>query len=730
MTTRETAASRHRLRPVLPTGGPVAARGRSRYSIGVKLGLVMLAMITVLLSVSGLVYSDLRTVARNYEELLSSNTQSSGLQAQQIKVEFKLQVQEWKNILLRGFVPEDLEKYSGQFRDQIATVERLSTELAETNNDEAIANELSGFRLEYDALNRAYDAALVPFVAGGALEPRVADRAVRGMDRPIDDRIDVIVARSEAVLDNRIATENANVEARVGVLLAAGLAALILVLLALAFVVARIVSPIRNLTRAAYRVAHETLPETIGAIKGLPGDAAAPTLLPVEVPTHDELWDLAAALTTMQSRAVELALDQHRAERESADMLVNLGRRNQSLLKRTLGYISELESQERDGQVLDKLFQLDHATTRVRRNAESMLVLAGAAQIRTWSRPVPVTDVVRAALSEIEDYVRVDVHYVEEAAIAGTAVADVVHLLAELMENATHFSPPSTRVTVVGQETIDGYRIRVIDQGVGMTEPELRQANSRIGRAAEERATSNVLGLYVVGCLRARRDISVVLEPSAGRGITATVVLPPGLLAVVEPAGVGSNTEALAAAPWSGTWSEASARRGAGAGAAVVGRVAVESRPRPATLMPVGAAAPVHRGVETRSTGLPLPAAPASTGFGPRGSLQSPATLFTPPPAQPSQEQPRGAETVRGADIPRRVRGAQLPDLGPGAGSGPAFAAPDPEQVRGRLSALINGVEDGRAYDIGSEPVAPPHRLPDQRSRDERGRPDGSGGTS
>ncbi len=728
MTTREPASSRHRLRPVLPTGDPVAVRGRSRYSIGVKLGLVMAAMIAVLLSVSGLVYSDLRTVARNYEELLSSNTESSGLQAQQIKVEFKLQVQEWKNILLRGFEPEDLKKYSGQFRDQITTVEQLSTQLAETNNDEAIANELGGFRLEYGALNRAYDAALVPFVAGGGLEPRVADRAVRGMDRPIDDRIDVIVARSKAVLDNRIATENANVEARVGVLLAAGLAALILVLLALAFVVARIVRPIRNLTRAAYRVANETLPETIGVIKGLPVDAAAPTLLPVEVPTHDELWDLAAALTTMQSRAVELALDQHRAERESADMLVNLGRRNQSLLKRTLGYISELESQERDGRVLDKLFQLDHATTRVRRNAESMLVLAGAAQIRTWSRPVPVTDVVRAALSEIEDYVRVDVHYMEEAAIAGTAVSDVVHLLAELMENATHFSPPSTRVTIVGQETIDGYRLRVIDQGVGMTEPELRQANSRIGRATEERVSSNVLGLYVVGCLRARRDISVVLEPSAGRGITATVVLPPGLLAVAEPVGVGSSTEALAAAPWSGTWSEASARRGAGAGAVVVGQVAVE--PRPATLMPVGANAPVHRGIETRPTGLPLPAALAPTGFGPRGSLPSPATLFTPPPAQPVQEQPRGAETVRGTDIPRRVRGAQLPDLGPGADPGPAFAAPDPEQVRGRLSALINGVENGRACDIGAEPIVPPHQFPDQRSLDGREHPDGSGGTS
>jgi len=545
----------------------------------------------------------------------------------------------------------------------------------------------------------------VPFVAGGALEPRVADRAVRGMDRPIDDRIDVIVARSEAVLDNRIATENANVEARVGVLLAAGLAALILVLLALAFVVARIVRPIRNLTRAAYRVAHETLPETIGAIKGLPGDDDAPTLLPVEVPTHDELWDLAAALTTMQSRAVELALDQHRAERESADMLVNLGRRNQSLLKRTLGYISELESQERDGRVLDKLFQLDHATTRVRRNAESMLVLAGAAQIRTWSRPVPVTDVARAALSEIEDHVRVDVHYVEEAANAGTAVADVVHLLAELMENATHFSPPSTRVTVVGQETIDGYRIRVIDQGVGMTEPELRQANSRIGRATEERSPRTCWGSTSSGA-----SGPAATSPSSSNRPRAAGSPPrsscrPGCSRSSNPP-ASDRTPKPWRRPRSGTWSEACARRGAGAGAAVVGRVAVESRPRPATLMPVGAAAPVHRGVETRPTGLPLPAAPAPTGFGPRGSLQSPATLFT-PPAQPSQEQPRGAETVRGTDIPQRVRGAQLPDLGPGAGSGPAFAAPDPEQVRGRLSALINGVENGRAYDIGSEPAAP-----------------------
>ena len=670
-------ASRHR------SDGPARGllhAGRSAvggWSIGTKLSAVMAVMIALLVTTATVLASDVRTVAGNYEQLLRSQTRSSALQAQEIEIEFKIQVQEWKNILLRGSSPQDLDTYTGQFRGQIGKVDALAAELAATAEDEGVRGELDAFRVEYAALNAAYDAALAAFVADPDRDPRAPDAAVRGLDRPIDERIRAIVARSQQVLTERIAQENEAVAARETTLLATGLLLLVLVLGALAFVVTRIVRPLRRLTEEAYHVAHEALPRAIEDIRRSSSAAAVPELPALQVPTRDELHDLAAALTTVQSRAVELAVEQHRSERESAAMLIDLGRRNQSLLKRTLGYITELESQERDADVLDKLFRLDHATTRIRRNAESMLVLAGAAQTRTWSRAVDVGEVVRAGLSEIEDYVRVDVHHVEDAAVVGTAVADVVHLLAELLENAAHFSPPSTRVTVVGQRTADGYRIRIIDQGVGMTDGELREANARIARAADGRTRSNLLGLHVVGRLAHRRGVSVVLEPSAGRGITATAVLPPAVLADPGDAGPGREPPRAAAPPARPTGLPVRVPAPASAPAPAPAPALQRRVPSvPRTIEPFAA-------VDDAAVPVAAAARRAGGAGGPAGRLDD---LFAPAPRP----------AVDDDGIPRRVRGAQLPDLGPGHDGGPAFAAPDPEQVRGRLSALISGVEHGR----------------------------------
>ncbi len=663
-----------------PDRPPRAAVLDRRVPIGTKLGAVMAVMIAMLVTTATVLYSDVRTVAAGYEQLLVSPTRTIGLRAEQMETEFKLQVQEWKNILLRGSDPADLETYTRQFREQIATVEAIADDIEVLTDDPGVRAELALFRTEYAALNAAYDAALAPFVADGAQDPRPTDRAVRGLDRPIDDRIQAISQRAEAVLAERIAAQNEAVAARQGVLLVSGLLVLALVLAALAFVVTRIVRPIKNLTTAAYDLAHEALPRAIEEIRTSPADAAVPQLPALSVPTKDELDDLAAALTTVQSRAVELAVEQHRAEREAAQMLINLGRRNQSLLKRTLGYITDLEAQERDSDVLEKLFRLDHATTRIRRNAESMLVLAGAAQTRTWSRAVAVGDVMRAALSEIEDYVRVDMHYVEDRAVVGNAVADVVHLLAELLENATHFSPPGARVTVVGQRVPDGYRIRVVDQGVGMTDAELRAANERIVRAADGRASSQLLGLYVVGRLASRRKVRVLLEPSAGHGTTATVVLPPEILA--DPAEGTLDRESSASAALVGV----PADRGVPLRAAEPrAAVAAPAPPVPGGSTTRRAADPRHDEavpLPVRAASAP-PQAPQPGGSAPFGV----GDLFAPVA--------RHRQTEDG--IPQRVRGAQLPDLGPGVDDGPAFAPPDPELARGRLSALISGVESGRA---------------------------------
>ena len=504
-----------------------------RVGIAAKLGLVMAAMTVITALVASVLFVQLRQVTTTYDAILGTQVRTA-LAAREMQVEFKKQVQEWKDILLRGSTPADLTTYTTQFHDESAQVDRLGNALLATAPDDAIRDEVRQFLVEHGTLNQNYEAALAPFVAAGAKDPTVPDRAVRGQDRPPTARIDGLVARLETAVTDRVAAQNARVAAQQRVLAIVGVIALLFLLGTLAFVVAGIVRPLRALTAAAYQAAHRSLPDAIGKIRRTPGDAP-PELPPVEVRSRDELRDLAAALSSMQSSAVALAFDQHRAERAAADILVNLGRRNQSLLKRTLGYISELEAEEHDPDVLSRLFRLDHATTRIRRNAESMLVIAGAEQTRTWSRPVPVAEAVRAALSEIEDYARVDPHHIEDAALTGAAVADVVHLIAELTENATHFSPPNSRVVIVGQRVSDGYRLRVTDRGVGMTAAEMTEANARIGRAHDERGDSPLLGLYVVGRLASRHGIAVELEPSAGVGITATATCPPALLIDTPP---------------------------------------------------------------------------------------------------------------------------------------------------------------------------------------------------
>ena len=363
----------------------------------------------------------------------------------------------------------------------------------------------------------------------------------------------------------------------------------------------------------------------------------------------------------MQTSAVQLAFDQHRAERESADVLVNLGRRNQNLLKRTLGYISELEADETDPEVLSRLFRLDHATTRIRRNAESMLVLAGAEQTRTWSQPVPIAEAARAALSEIEDYQRVDLHHLDEAAVTGVAVADLVHLIAELAENATHFSPPGSRVTVVGQHVADGYRIQVSDRGVGMSASELDGANARIARAAEGRSDSPLLGLYVVGRLAARRGITVALEPSAGSGITASVTLPPSML--VDTASLTrtpAETPALpspAAGPWPVVPNASVPHRGRPARGRLRGRVEGTGR-RPASRLVRGG--PAVRGVRGRGTvrRLDSPPRPRCSATRPRrrsGTGLRPARSRA-GAAAARRAAPRHGTCTRGASRRRRGR--------------------------------------------------------------------------
>ncbi|HEX7149497.1 MAG TPA: ATP-binding protein, partial [Actinomycetota bacterium] len=245
--------------------------------------------------------------------------------------------------------------------------------------------------------------------------------------------------------------------------------------------------------------------------------------------------------TTEREQRKTLELTRQLADAEitrrrfTSDLLVNLARRNQSLLYRQLGLINQLEDQAEDPDALADLFRLDHLATRIRRNAESLLVLSGEEPPRTWGRPVALVDVVRAAIAETEDLDRVVFAVDERLAVFGNAVADLTHLVAELVENAVHFSPPEASVIIRTRpylQTPGAYVLTVEDWGVGMRAEDLTEANDLLKAPRDvDLSVSQRLGLHVVARLAQRHGIEVALTPTPGCGVTAAVVLPPFLFA-------------------------------------------------------------------------------------------------------------------------------------------------------------------------------------------------------
>ena len=295
-----------------------------------------------------------------------------------------------------------------------------------------------------------------------------------------------------------------------------------------------ITKPLRSLTRQAKEMAERRLPD---AVHRHPRNTPrrrrrrSPPSTPSSSTPATKSPTSSTALNTVQDTALDLAVEQAVLRRNIADSFVNLGRRNQNLLGRQLDFITELETNETDPDTLSNLFRLDHLATRMRRNAESLLVLAGIEPPRKWAAPVRLTDVIRAALGEVEDYQRVTVRGVEPATIIGSAAADLAHLLAELIENALVFSPPDQTVDIRGRQNPHGYTLAVIDSGLGMPQTDITAANRRLaGAESFTIAPSKYLGHYVAGNLAARHNIHVTLDNSPGNGITATIDLPPTLL--------------------------------------------------------------------------------------------------------------------------------------------------------------------------------------------------------
>ncbi|WP_107121792.1 sensor histidine kinase [Streptomyces yokosukanensis] len=480
-----------------------------------------------------------------------------------------------------------------------------------------------------------------------------------------------------------------------------------------AFVVARsMIRSLRRLQETATKVAQDRLPELVKQLSESDPQDVDTSVESVGVHSRDEIGQVAAAFDDVHREAVRLAAEQALLRGNVNAMFTNLSRRSQGLIQRQLSLISELESREADPDQLSSLFKLDHLATRMRRNGENLLVLAGEEPGRRWTRPVPLVDVLRAAASEVEQYERIELASVPTTEVAGRVVNDLVHLLAELLENATSFSSPQTKVKVTGHALPDGrVLIEIHDTGIGLSPEDLAAINERLASPPTvDVSVSRRMGLFVVGRLSQRHGIRIQLRPSDSGGTTALVMLPvdvaqggkkPAPGKPGAPVATGGPAAAQAAA------GAAAARRQAGnagggalggaptgggllgAGPAPRGQVGAGQGPRAALPgtgqggrpgAPGGARGPqggpgAPGGPVGPQQGRPLPAGAGAGGFGGQAP-GAPQGLQAANPGGPQQDAfgGRGPQRPDAADQGRRP---QLPPRG-----GPRAELPGGDQPR------------------------------------------------
>jgi len=511
---------------------------------------------------------------------------------------------------------------------------------------------------------------------------------------------------AQLITDSTAARESA--ERASTLFLVAALVAIGGAVLAALFLGRRITKPLGKLTEAADRLSGEQMPRLIETLKNPTEDELGMSIgaiAPIEIDSNDEIGQLARSFNEVQRVASEVANEQAQLLRKGiGEMFVNLARRNQALLDRQIEFIDELERGEEDPDQLDNLYRLDHLATRMRRNAESLLVLAGAEPPRRRGRPAPLANVVRAALAEVEDFGRIELLSFDEVLVASNAAADLAHLLSELMENATNFSPPETRVEVVGHKTkADGYVISVTDHGIGMSAEQIAEANDSLARPPlVGLAMSRSLGFIVVGRLASRHGIAVRMMPSAAGGVTAVVSIPPALV-VDTPGGMSEPQPVVEAparlkpvldspttglAPLTFNPADTGAESAADAPAAAPDAAPVPGAPP----------APVPAGDGPALFAPPTPSAPAGSGSGElaawpadppapvtaatdEAALPSRSIFDTPPPA--AVDPAPGAEPAPMADDEVTAAIAAQVDeaVGPAMPAALSFDAPDPERT-------------------------------------------------
>ncbi|MFW5899490.1 MAG: nitrate- and nitrite sensing domain-containing protein, partial [Jiangellaceae bacterium] len=309
-----------------------------------------------------------------------------------------------------------------------------------------------------------------------------------------------------------------------------GLAAVVISLLISVAVGRGLVVELAGLHRSAMDVVTRKLPATLRKLQSgqrVDLDAEAPR----EAYGDDEVSQVAEAVNAMHRASVQAAIDRSDMVRGISGVYVYLARRSQVLLHRQLSLLDSMERRTEDPDDLEDLFRLDHLTTRMRRLAESLVILSGTAPARRWSRPVPLIDVVRAAIAEVEDFPRIEVLDLPDVRIAGAAVADLTHLVAELVENAAVFSPPNTKARVRGELVGTGLALEIEDRGLGMSREAMEDANRRIQDTDQiDLLETDQLGLFVVNRLSHRLDVEVTLQRSPYGGVTAIVLVPTELL--------------------------------------------------------------------------------------------------------------------------------------------------------------------------------------------------------
>ncbi|MFI9123061.1 nitrate- and nitrite sensing domain-containing protein [Streptomyces bikiniensis] len=522
-----------------------------------------------------------------------------------------------------------------------------------------------------------------------------------------------------------------------GAAVAFGLAAVVASLLVSVRIGRGLVVELVGLRNTALGIARRELPAAMRRLRA-GEEIDIRTEAPVGPRSQDEIGQVGEALATVHRAALSAAVERAELADGISGVFVNLARRSQVLVHRQLNLLDAMERRADDPGELDDLFRLDHLTTRMRRHAESLIILSGAAPGRAWRRPVPLTDVVRAAVSEIEDYARVEAPRLPETAVVGGAVADLTHLLAELIENATQFSPPHTKVRVSGEPVGNGYALEIEDRGLGMGRENLAEANARIARAEDlDLFDSDRLGLFVVSRLSARHDIKVRLRTSPYGGTTAVVLLPTDVLQGALPPGRGTP-EGTPGAPRPSEERPDPARSGDAHGTAprprgsgrhgdpprrpdesrtplprIPSPARPPSLPRP-TVVPALTAHP-GTGPEPGSEPASKPGPDAGAGPGPRvgpkpGAAPAGVTALRPrgssaqPPVTPAAGP--GDPTAPGdpdGELPRRVRQASLvPQLREAPPQEPVpvpaphgVGARTPERVRERMTAYQDGWRRG-----------------------------------